>query len=205
MAKSSSDMSCPEGPPPAARINMIGREAQPAWPSFRTLADTGAVESAAPARAAFRASVRRFGPPKSPGRLSSVLFSVLGFALAVLAGRIHRDQLAAAQVHHMGRQAAAPGDPVAHLLRIDRHQELGTVPTHHRATGAIGPPGGMKSEPRPGGDAQMVARDDTEHHGAGGEAGAVDHDVLARAAERSQILQIRSDLASRIAGNSHGR
>jgi hypothetical protein len=61
----------------------------------------------------------------------------------------------------------------------------------------------VKSEPRPGCHADALVRDHAQHHGARRQAGAVDDHALARAAQRHQIFEIRSDLASGIRLDAH--
>src|SRR3979411_1177012 len=63
----------------------------------------------------------------------------------------------------------------------------------------------MEPESRAGGDANPVSRDHAEHHGAGGEARAIDDDLLAGTAQKREVFEIRPDLASRIRLDSHGR
>ena len=60
--------------------------------------------------------------------------------------RIHRSQLAPAQIHHPLIEAAAPRDPPANRLRIDVHQELRSTAARLRPAGRHHPlPSGMKS------------------------------------------------------------
>jgi len=103
----------------------------------------------------------------------------------------------------MRGQAAPPGDPVPNFLGIDGHQELRSVTAHHRVTGLVGPPGGMKSEPRPGGDAQVITRDHAEHHGAGRQAGAINDHLLARSANRLVAVDIGTNLAAVIVSDTN--
>ena len=56
-----------------------------------------------------------------------------------------------------GGKTAAPGNPAAHVLGIDVHQQLGRLAAGDRMTILAGMPGGMEAEPRPRRDADAVA------------------------------------------------
>src|SRR5215831_8312484 len=121
-----------------------------------------------------------------------------GSAPALLAGVIHRGELAAAEILHVRGESAAPCDPAAHVLGIDVHQQLCRLAAGHLLAVAAGMPCRMEAEPRARRDTNALARNDAEQHGACRQAGAVDDDALAGTSQRDQVFQIRSDLAPRI-------
>src|SRR5215470_17999533 len=120
-----------------------------------------------------------------------------------VAGLIHRREFAAAEIHHARGQPTAPRDPVAHVCRVDVHQQLRRLAARHLLAIAAGMPGRMEAEPRARGDADALVRDHAEQHGARRQAGAVDDDPLAGAAQRHQIFEVRADLAPGIRFDSY--
>src|ERR1700736_1948401 len=104
----------------------------------------------------------------------------------------------------MRRETATPGDPIANLLWIGGHQKLGSFLAYNLTTELIGSPSRMESQTCPGGDAEVVARDHAQHHGAGGKARAIDNHVLAGIAQRLELLQVRPKFAARVTGDAHG-
>src|SRR6516165_4111448 len=112
-----------------------------------------------------------------------------------VAGLIHRCEFAAAEIHHARGQPAAARDPAPHVLRVDVHQQLRRLAARHLLAIAAGMPCRVEAEPRARRDADAVGRDHAEQHGARRQAGAVDDDPLARAAQRHQVFKVRADLA----------
>jgi len=88
--------------------------------------------------------------------------------------------LAAAQEHHLRRQAAARVDPLPHMLRIHVPQRLRADGARHRLAVRAGHPGGVEAKRGPPCHADTVARDDAEHQRAGRQARPVDHHPLTR-------------------------
>src|ERR1700682_1666619 len=86
----------------------------------------------------------------------------------------HARELAAAQENHVWGQPAALVDPVPDLKWIHQIQRLRCRGIGHSASSGTGIPGGMKSEPGPGGHAYPVMRNRTENDGAGRYARTVD-------------------------------
>src|SRR5439155_9493327 len=86
---------------------------------------------------------------------------------ALIAGVVHRSELAAAEKHHPGRKAAALLDPAPHALRIDIHQQLRGGFAGDRPAVVAGIPGRVETKPGPRSDANAFMRNDSKHHGAG--------------------------------------
>src|SRR6195256_7073440 len=102
------------------------------------------------------------------------------------AGRIHRGQFAPAQELHGRGQPAAPGEPGADRWRIDVDQRLRGDRAGDAATMAVVVPRGMKAENGIVRHADLLARKDAEHHGAGRQAWPVDDDLFAGLAHRGE-------------------
>ncbi len=122
-----------------------------------------------------------------------------------LAGLIHRSELAAAEILHARRQAAASRDPAAHVLGIHVHQQLRRLRARDRSAIFAGTPRGMEAEACPRRHADAVPRNRAEHHGAGRKAGPVDDHPFARTAQHRQLFEIRSDLAARVRSDPYRR
>ena len=75
----------------------------------------------------------------------------------LLAGPVHRGELAAGEIFHLARETAALGDPFLHVLRIDLHQQLRAAAAGDRAAVLAGMPGGVEAEPRAARDADAVS------------------------------------------------
>src|SRR5262249_29116530 len=90
-----------------------------------------------------------------------------GLGPSVPATRIHRCKVAPIQVDHARREAAMLGDPCANLLRVATHQELGPFSIRDFMSIGVWFPRCMESEACPLRDAEVIARDEAEHHGAG--------------------------------------
>src|SRR5271169_6123886 len=109
----------------------------------------------------------------------------------LLAGTIKRRKLVAAQLDEFWRQAAMMTDPGADLRRIEPHHQCAALAGRHQlARRVIVIGGGMESEHRALGDADMVARHDPGQQGARRKAWTVDDDMLAGRARRLELAYV---------------
>src|SRR5262247_2465334 len=69
-------------------------------------------------------------------------------AISLPARPIHRRELTAAEIDHVLLQPAAPGDPLAHLLRVDLHEQLRAAVASDRRAIIARIPGSVEAEPR---------------------------------------------------------
>ena len=111
---------------------------------------------------------------------------------------IHSGELPSAEIHHLGRKAAALFDPAPYALGINIHQQLRRGFAHHRPAVVAGIPGRVETKPGPRRDANTLVRDDPEHHGAGRQAGTIDDDPLAGVAQSCEVFKIGPDLPPQI-------
>src|SRR4029453_7558502 len=100
------------------------------------------------------------------------------------------------EIDHALLQPAPPGDPLAHVLRIDLHEQRGAAGTTDRRAIVAWIPGGVEAEPGAGRNADPVTRDHAEDHGAGRKTWPVDDHALTRMAQRSELLEIGADLTA---------
>lgn len=116
---------------------------------------------------------------------------------------IHAGELAAPQEDHPWLQSAAPRNPTADRCRIHFVQHPRGFRIRHRpATGAT-IPCGMKSECCPWSYANSIAGNSAENDSAGRCTQAIDLHGFAGTAKTLKPVNVSSDTAAPIVGNSH--
>jgi len=129
----------------------------------------------------------------------------MGAARGLIATRHDAVELAALHEDHPARQTAMPADPAPHRDRVDIPQGLRAHRAGDRTPVDIRHPGGMEAEARAGRRAHAFARDQPQHQRAGRQAVAVDDNALAGGAQHGEGLQVMTDLAAAVFGNTHRR
>src|SRR5262245_11723651 len=119
------------------------------------------------------------------------------------AARIDGRELPAAQKDRLLLQPAAPLDPGLHGIRIGGGKQPRLVVRRICPPFRISPARRMEAEHGARRDTDPVARNGAQHQRAGREAGAVDHDTLARLAQQLEDPKVFPDLAPFARYDSH--
>lgn len=123
------------------------------------------------------------------------------YAVAANASRsaalpVHSKQFRARQINHLQTEPAVARDPLPDRSWVEIPERARGRIIDDFETEKAPTIGRVKAELGVCGDADVVARNDAEHHGAGGGAFAVDDDLFATRPQRHIARPIGTDLAA---------